>query len=86
MTFCNQLLYFFELIVYEDCTDNGIPFISKKIVIRKCSMLTEYNWIDRKKYLQIKYNVDTCTIFTCRIVRKYCQNRDFSKLHAEPKN
>ena len=53
---------------------------------QNCSILIEYNWINRKNHLQIKYNVDTCTIFTCKIVRKYCQNRDFSKLHAEPKN
>ena len=54
-------------------------------VSQNSSILTEY-WIDRKKYVQIKYNVEKCTIFMCKMVRKYGKIRDFTKLHAEPKN
>ena len=35
------------------------------------SILTKYNWIDRKKYLpvQIKYNIEQCTIFMLKMVK-----------------
>ena len=61
-------------------------FIHEKHIFQNDSILIEYSPTDRKKNLQIKYSTEKYTSFMYKMVRKYGQNRDFTKFHSSPKN
>ena len=57
----------------------------KNIYFKLIQFSIEYSPTDRKKNLQMKYNIEKYTIFMYKMVRKCGQNRDFTEFHSAPK-